>query len=172
MFNDIKEEPVAILILGQKLESKRKIMNILVPRIEAGAEIYKYLIEQNKTVNIIISGGDVAGIGIKETDFMGNYLVCKKNIPISDIILENKSMTTYENMLFSIPLLSKFKSIILVTSDYHMERSEYILRSLSSNQNITTYPVFTINVGHKEKNKLIDLDKKYLEEFKTTMYGK
>ena len=162
MFDNL-QEPVAIFILGNKLESKDSIKNILVPRIEAGAEIYNYIKQKNK--KIIISGGDVAHIGIKETDFMGNYLVCKKGIPISDIILENKATNTYENMIFSIPILSKFKSIILVTSDFHMKRSEYILRSLQNNQNIIPYPVFTINIPKDEKDILIKINRDALKEY-------
>lgn len=160
------QEPIAIFILGQKLKPEKCIKNILIPRLETGSEIYKDLKNQNKNVNIIISGGDVANIGITETDFMANYLVFRKNIPHNNIILENKAKNTYENMVFSIPLLIKFNSIILVTSDYHMDRSIYILKFLYKNNNIIPHPVSTNNITNYEKNELVKINKQALHEFK------
>jgi uncharacterized SAM-binding protein YcdF (DUF218 family) len=81
---------------------------------------------------ILISGGDgrITGENVDESMATGNYLK-SLGIPDSVIILEGKSRNTFENALFSKQMVDKTNpkaSILLITSAFHMRRSEGCFR--------------------------------------------
>lgn len=90
-------------------------------------------LSNNKDIPIIVSGGQGADEDISEAEAMNNYLV-SNGISQERIILENKSTSTEENLLFSKEMMKDQgivqPKIFLVTSDFHMFRAKYIARNL------------------------------------------
>jgi len=76
---------------------------------------------------IILTGGKKFAEDLGEAVVARDYLV-KNGIPVSDILLETSSNNTYENFLFSLPVISSrnINSIIIVSDPYHMKRASMI----------------------------------------------
>jgi uncharacterized SAM-binding protein YcdF (DUF218 family) len=90
------------------------------------------LYRQGKPCPVFVSGGKVDP---KTTDatlagLMADFLQTLGVAP-EDIVKEEKSTTTYENARFTAPLLSErgIERFVLVTSAYHMRRSEGCFRA-------------------------------------------
>ena len=64
-----------------------------------------------------------------------------KERPGDDIVLENVSRNTYENALYSRPLVERrnMRSLILITSRYHMKRATLIFRNVLP-KDLAIYP--------------------------------
>lgn len=88
-------------------------------RLITCVELYKKL-----NLPIIISGGQVFQNTGREADVAKTILI-NMGIPEDKIIVENQSLNTTQNAKFTKVILNNhnFKSPILVTSAFHMERS-------------------------------------------------
>lgn len=117
-----------IIILGSGLIGD-KVPTLLKSRLDRGAEIYKKQLEKGNLVKIIVSGGQGPDELVSEASAMKKYLI-SQNIPDSDILVEDKSTTTFENMLFSkiIDGRNKKYSCIFVTNNYHVFRASIFAR--------------------------------------------
>lgn len=73
---------------------------------------------------VILSTGDNQSLGVTNAKVMADYAV-KIGIPRKKIIEENKSLNTYENLLFSRKIIEdkNLKNPTLVAHDLHMCRS-------------------------------------------------
>ena len=74
------------------------------------------------------------------------------------IILEDHATSTFENALYTDKFVeaNKFRNVILVTSDYHMPRSYFIMRLLTSHGvQIQRYSVYEINESRSGWQRLI-----------------
>ncbi|WP_259460574.1 YdcF family protein [Paraburkholderia sp. BL23I1N1] len=104
--------------------------NILVPppdvlaRIAVSAENYAACKRTAVTCQVIVSGGNPQRRAATEADTYLPYLL-RKQVPRTDIVLENRSRTTYENARNVSAILerSRYDSLILVTSAYQMPRA-------------------------------------------------
>jgi Uncharacterized conserved protein len=104
--------------------------NILVPppdvlaRIAVSAENYAACKRTAATCQVIVSGGNPQRRAATEADTYLPYLL-RKQVPRTDIVLENSSRTTYENARNVSAILerSRYDSLILVTSAYQMPRA-------------------------------------------------
>ncbi|AJS59389.1 YdcF family protein [Paenibacillus sp. IHBB 10380] len=87
----------------------------------------------SREIPIIVSGGQGPGEDITEAQAMSNYLI-NKGISKDRIILESKSTSTQENLLFSKAIMNfeglKNPTIMIITSDYHMHRAKLIAKEL------------------------------------------
>jgi len=93
-------------------------------RLDHALSLYK----QGIVSNMILSGGyDHNGSKLSEAEGMRNYLV-KRGVPENRLVLEDRSTSTYENLLFSKPLAAErnWNKIIIVTHDYHATRAAEI----------------------------------------------
>lgn len=100
----------AIIVLGHKL-TKKGLSKTGKERLDKAAELHKI------AKKIVVSG--------KEAEAMKKYLAGKG---IKEIILEKKSKDTWSNAINTRELVNekKWKSVIVITSDYHMERVKKI----------------------------------------------
>ncbi|HZZ13258.1 MAG TPA: YdcF family protein, partial [Paraburkholderia sp.] len=73
---------------------------------------------------VIVSGGNPQRHSATEADTYLPYLL-NRQVPRTDIVLENRSLTTYENARNVSAIVGRagFDSLILVTSAYHMPRA-------------------------------------------------
>ncbi|MEZ0605351.1 YdcF family protein [Paraburkholderia sp. IW21] len=104
--------------------------DVLVPprdvlaRIAMSAERYAACKRTAATCQVIVSGGNPQRHRATEADTYLPYLL-RRQVPRADIVLENRSRTTYENARNVSAILerSRYGSLILITSAYQMPRA-------------------------------------------------
>ena len=107
-----------IVVLGSGIIGK-KVTPLLAARIERGME----LLYSNPNAVLIMSGGQGPGEDIPESVAMAAYAV-GKGVDAERIIMEQKSVSTEENLLFSRKLMDKeAPKIVIVTTAYHVFRA-------------------------------------------------
>ena len=90
---------------------------------------YKYLIQYPHT-KVILSGGQGNGEDISEAQAMKQTLQ-KKGIPLSQMILEEQSTNTLENLTFSFTKITTKKVTLgIVTSNFHIFRAICLAKHL------------------------------------------
>lgn len=112
-----------VIILGCAIAKDGTPYPLLRGRIDraiAFAEEQKK--KTGKSIKFIPSGGKGDDECISEAESMKNYLL-SKGIAEDDIIIENQSTTTLENMRFSKEKTTEGAKIIFSTSNYHVFRS-------------------------------------------------
>ena len=111
-----------VIIHGAGLLEGNKVSKLLSDRIDKAIEVY----HKDPTPPIMIpSGGQGANETVSEARAMADYLL-SKGIPEEKIIPEDKSTTTYENLLNSKSIIDGRADghyIALVTSNYHVYRA-------------------------------------------------
>jgi uncharacterized SAM-binding protein YcdF (DUF218 family) len=113
-------------------------------RLLTSAQLYQLL-----QVPIMISGGKVLETTGCEAE-IAKVILIGLGVPEDKIIIENKSLNTTENAIFSKELMNLhgFKRPILVTSAFHMERS--VLQFQKVQTAVLPYPTdYQTNVEHK-----------------------
>lgn len=109
------------------------IKEVMMKRIEDAFKLY----ESGIIKKIYLTGG----IGFlsknreeSEANVMKRYLL-SKGVPEEDIVVEDKSRDTYENMKNSLDLIKgevgEDGTIILVTSDFHQKRAKGMLEKMT-----------------------------------------
>lgn len=111
-----------IVVLGYKLNDDASMDDLLKERLDLCLK----LLNEEHYDKVIVSGGcpTPPGLEISEADVMAKYLI-EHNINEDMIIKENKSLTTEENALYSIPICKSLnaKKITVITTLDHMSRS-------------------------------------------------
>jgi uncharacterized SAM-binding protein YcdF (DUF218 family) len=90
-----------------------------------GVELY----QQGQPCPVLVSGGSVGGAGPTCAPLMRDFLV-KLGVPATDILVEDKSQSTWENAVESQRLLKLrgISKILLVTDATHLFRAERCFR--------------------------------------------
>lgn len=112
-----------LIVLGNRLNDDGSITKYQVERLEMALEIIK----KYKPIKVILSGGIANPIPNKsEAEAMEEYLL-NKGVDASLLIKEDKSHSTGENALYSVPLAKDLgaETIIVCTSDYHLADGGY-----------------------------------------------
>ena len=111
-----------VIIHGSGLLRGREVSKLLADRIDKAIEVY----EKDPTPPILIpSGGKGRDEEISEAEAMEQYLI-EHGIPKEQIIREDRSTTTRENLVFSKKIIDERASdpyVALVTSNYHVYRA-------------------------------------------------
>lgn len=117
---DIPDGTVGI-VLGCTVKNN-EATPMLMRRCDRGL---KFLQENKKSV-LILSGGREDEINRSEAQTMFDYLI-EKGADANRLILENKSRTTVENMLFSKKILEENNygnRAVIITTDFHLFRAK------------------------------------------------
>ncbi len=116
-----------IIILGCKIKKDGGLTPLLKGRVDRALSFRKEQLEKTgKDVIFIPSGGKGKDEVISEADAMKNYLI-EQGIDKKNIIVENKSKDTYENIKNSYKLIKNKKSnIVFSTTNYHVLRAGII----------------------------------------------
>ena len=118
-----------VIILGSKIRKDGTLTPILQARVDKAIEFAKEQKEKsNKRIVFVPSGGKGEDEIIAEAEAMKNYLI-EKGISSKDIIVEDKSKNTYQNLKFSKQKIdedNKDGKIIFSTTNYHVFRSGVI----------------------------------------------
>jgi uncharacterized SAM-binding protein YcdF (DUF218 family) len=115
----------ALIVLGNPPEADGTIPYNLKTRLDVAIDEYR----KNPGSKVILSGGPAHG-NLIEAEEMEKYC-SKKGIPDDDIMQEKKSLSTYDNALYTAELLHTEKpgKIILITSRFHKRRADIIFRN-------------------------------------------
>lgn len=128
------EKPANVIILGCRVKENGPSL-MLDKRIEAA---YEYLSE-NPDVICIASGGRGDDEPISEAECISQGLI-RRGISPDRIILEDKSVNTYENIRNSLAILDSIgaqRRAVIVTSEFHQLRASMI----SEKQGLESYSV-------------------------------
>ncbi|WP_425808045.1 YdcF family protein [Desulfitobacterium sp. Sab5] len=122
-----------LIILGAGLNGDQ-LSWTLWERVNKGLMI----LQDNKEMKVVVSGGQGPGEWITEAEAMQRYLV-KQGIAKDRILKEEKSTSTMENFRYSRELLEQqpsydpSKPVLIVTNDFHMFRSKLLARRMGLN---------------------------------------
>ncbi|MGG4440016.1 YdcF family protein [Brevibacillus fortis] len=96
-------------------------------RLEQAVTLY----EEGYVSKLLVTGGLGEGKTITEAAVSRNYLVAK-GIPEEDILLESKSTSTYENLLYGQQVLEEhdIQDALIISHDYHLARAMVMADSL------------------------------------------
>lgn len=141
-----------IIVLGSGLRRDGTLTPLLAGRVDKGIENY----QTNPGSLLIMSGGQGADEIVAEAEAMRRYAV-DRGVPTTDIITEDQSTNTYENLLFSKRLIEQHTRgegrILLVTTRYHVLRALLLSRELDipcDGQGSKTKLYFSINAFVRE----------------------
>ncbi|MGL4998811.1 MAG: YdcF family protein [Cetobacterium sp.] len=108
---------------GLRRDQPKKVLKY---RLDKAVEYYK---KYPDTI-FIVSGGQGKDEIVSESKAMKKYLI-KNSVLSKNIIEENKSKTTLENLTFSKKLIPKnIKSIGVISNDFHIYRVKFLAKNL------------------------------------------
>ena len=156
------QQLTGIIVLGgsfdQELASKERneiSLNEYAERATKALEIYR----KNPKILILFSGysNKIKPIGWSESDMAKKFFL-EQGVRSENLIFENKSRNTYENVQYSKDIIRNYKgSWGLITSAFHMPRSFFlfkrenlILEPISVDYRTGTSPIFWINFDIKK----------------------
>ena len=113
-----------VVVLGAGLIGDQ-VTPLLASRIDKGIAIY----QKHPGCKLIMSGGQGPDEIIAEGQAMANYAL-EKGVPAEDILIENQSTNTEENLKFSFALMKSGSRFALVTNYYHVFRALLLARKL------------------------------------------
>ena len=113
-----------VVVLGAGLIGER-VTPLLASRIRKGIKVYK----ANPGSKLIMSGGQGPDEVVSEAFAMKNYAL-EQGVDEKDIILEDKSTSTEQNIIFSKKFIPADKSFAVVTNYYHVYRALVQARTL------------------------------------------
>lgn len=136
----------AIIILGCKIKKDGTLTKLLKGRVDRAIEFSKMQKEKtNKDIIFVPSGGKGNDEIMAESQSMKKYLI-EQGIKEENILIEDKSKNTYENIKFSNSIIKekiKNAKIAFSTTNYHVFRAG----SIASEQNI-----YIEGIGAKTKS--------------------
>ncbi|MCS4487571.1 YdcF family protein [Streptococcus sciuri] len=112
-----------IVVLGAGLVGE-EVTPLLASRLDKGIA----LLRKHSDSQLIVSGGQGPDEAISEAQAMANYAI-RQGVSKQNIILENRSKNTYENISFSQELMAKNSQFALVTNYYHVFRALLLAKS-------------------------------------------
>lgn len=120
----------SILVLGCGLKENGEVTPLLAGRVDKGIEAYR----QNPGSRMVLSGGKGGDEVLAEGEAMKHYAL-QQGVPKSDILVEDKSANTRENLLFSEKLIredagEESGNLLVVTNNYHVLRALLLAKNL------------------------------------------
>lgn len=138
VLNQLFNHPIKIdylIILGAWSGKKGQIPPLLKSRVD---QAFKYYQLNNRTPKFIVSGGQGLDEEISEATAMRDYLLSLR-VPDEQILEENKSISTLQNMQFSKILIEEDwtgelpPKIVFSTNNYHVLRALLYAREIGLN---------------------------------------
>ncbi|MGG0655245.1 YdcF family protein [Rummeliibacillus pycnus] len=115
-----------VIVLGAKVKKGAIPSKALAFRLDAALTYAK----QYPYVYIVVSGGQGFDEDATEASVMKQYLI-DRGFPVSQIIVEDKSTSTYENLLNTKKIIGEdLKGLTIVSSDYHLARAKMLAEEL------------------------------------------
>jgi len=156
--------PGIIIILGSPNSEKGELYNTAIQRCDLGIREYK----NHPDWRIMLTGGFGAHFNTARqphTYYLKKYLL-DRSIPSEAIIDQISSTSTLEDASLSKPAILKYNvtELLVITSDFHHARAQYIFEQDFANTNINIR--FSL-CKTDEKNCEFDLESQKAHETKT-----
>lgn len=119
-----------IIVLGAGLKDGLTPNKILSNRLDKAMKVFRKTMSSSY---IVVSGGQGSDELVSEAEAMKNYLI-DHGIKNHEIIIEDKSTNTYENIRNSYEIIQKRKGrqqIAVVTSDFHVYRAVLLCKQFN-----------------------------------------
>ncbi|MGR3775648.1 YdcF family protein [Bacillus paramycoides] len=135
-FNRPRRNQDFIIVLGSGLIND-KVPPLLASRINKAIDFYWKQASITTPPTIIFSGGQGPDENLPEAEAMQKYAI-EKGVPLEHTAQENRSVNTYQNMLFSKEIMDslkpegKYKSIF-TTNNFHLFRAGIYARQAGLN---------------------------------------
>ncbi len=113
----------AALVLGARVYENGRLCPILEDRVKVGIELYK-----SGKVEKILFSGDHGSPHYDEVNAMKNYAQAEE-VAVDDIFLDHAGFCTYDS-LYRAKEVFGLQSLLVVTQQFHLDRSIYIGRKL------------------------------------------
>lgn len=123
-----------VIVLGCGLRADGTVTPLLQGRLDAAIEAYE---GGGRAARIICSGGQGADEVVSEARAMANYLL-EQGVPADDVLLEDQSTTTEENLRFSRAIMEErggAAHCTIATNSYHCLRAAMFARRCGINAN-------------------------------------
>ena len=126
-FNHPRYRQDYIIALGAGLIDGERVTPLLARRIDTAISFYRrQLAKTKKEAKLLMSGGQGSDEKISEAQAMKNYAL-SQGVPEEDILLEDKSTNTLENMRFSKAIMEQRSpegyQAIFTSNNYHIFRA-------------------------------------------------
>ena len=124
------DDSLCIVVLGFELNDDGSMQDELIGRLKTALSCS----EQYPNAYIVCTGGGTAkdNKDVTEADLMGEWLI-ENGLDEKRLIIENKSLTTAQNALFSYDILlnqyPQVNSVALVSSSYHIAWGSLLFES-------------------------------------------
>lgn len=109
------------LVFGAAVHSKEDPGPGITRRVETAAELYK----QGHVKTVYLTGGKGDEFKESEAQVMRKVAMLE-GIDPEDLILEEDSSSTWENLNNSWPLIAGCESVVAISDRYHLARIEYL----------------------------------------------
>lgn len=119
-----------LIVLGAKVNGDQ-LSKALLYRAETALNYW----DNNQSTKIIVTGGQGKGEDMTEGSALMTYFM-ENGVPKDCILLEETSISTYENLQFAKDLFS-INEAIIVSNDFHLYRALEMAKKLK----ITAYPL-------------------------------
>ncbi len=119
----------AVVVLGAGLRGDR-VTPLLASRLQRGVDLFRRSAQQGHQVVMVPSGGQGPGETTSEAAAMAAWLE-SQGVPGDDILPEDRSTTTDENIAFSLRVLSErgiARPYVVVTNNFHAFRAAMLMR--------------------------------------------
>ncbi|MCL2356648.1 MAG: YdcF family protein [Defluviitaleaceae bacterium] len=126
-------EENAVIVLGAGVSGER-VSTPLARRLDVAL----YYFERNPDAYIVVCGGLGERATITEAEAMARYLYAR-GVPREKILLEDRSVSTIENLTFARDILEEHFSegfgVVVVSNDFHMFRAVSMARRVGMDAN-------------------------------------
>ena len=121
----------AIILLGNGTERATGVGGVVIEpgplaygRIVKALEVYRTCKQKISACTVVVTGGDPQHHSAAEATVYGSLLQ-RLGVDSADLLLENRSLNTWQNAQFTAALLKSRPAdqVFLVTSGYHLRRS-------------------------------------------------
>ncbi|MDO7084421.1 YdcF family protein [Pseudocolwellia sp. AS88] len=160
---------VAIVILGHINDELGQLSAIATLRCETALTALSFM-KKTRNVKILCTGGFGKSFNttqISHGQHLKNYL---RNKGVSNSVFIDVALSTYtlEDALLSKPILEKdlIHHVVLVTSDFHMERAKLVFEHVIPNIKFTYAEAITCigeSVSQQELTRLIEHEKQAIK---------
>ena len=130
-----------VVVLGSGLMGSR-VTPLLASRLDRARQVYDRALRKGRSPQLVTSGGQGPGEDLPESHAMAAYLV-ERGVPDDQIIREDKSTTTWENLTFSRDLMVELRPqyrCLIVTNNFHAFRAALTARKAKVNGQVVGSP--------------------------------
>ncbi|MGC7095188.1 YdcF family protein [Amycolatopsis lurida] len=124
-----------VVVLGAGLLGGNRVPPLLAGRLDRGRRAFDAARARGADPVLVTSGGQGPDEDLPESHAMAEYLV-ERGVPRDRILLEDRSRTTWENLVYSKELMTEHRPghrCVVVTNNFHVLRAALLARKVKLN---------------------------------------